>query len=192
MKRVVLGVALACAMLLPARAAELEGVTLPDSWSVGRSELRLNGIALRTYSIFRVPIYVAGLYLVHPNHDADTILRSGEMKLLEIRFVHDVEQVNAQAAWREGFDDNCVAPCHIAPADLERFLAALPSMRKGDSFSILFTGSGAEFKANGRPIGTVPDGRFAAAMLATFIGPHPPTARLKQGLLGTQLHAKND
>ena len=90
----------------------------------------------------------------------------------------------ARAAWREGFEQNCVAPCRLAPADVERFLAAVPATRKGDRFSILFTGDGAEFAANGHRIGSVTDRRFATAILATFIGPEPPTARLKQELLG--------
>jgi len=92
-----------------------------------------------------------------------------------------------RTAWREGFDQNCVAPCRLAPDEVERFLAAVPPMRKGDSFSILFTGDGAEIAANGHPVGHIPNRGFATAVLATFIGPQPPTERLKQELLGARM-----
>lgn len=173
-----------CVLSSSLRAAQLEGVTLPDTQTVGTGELRLNGIGLRTYSLFRIPVYVAGLYLVRPDSDPDHILRSAEVKLLDIRFVRDVAEQSARSAWREGFEQNCIAPCEIARADIERFLTYVPGTHKGDRFTILFTRDGAEFSANGHPLGTVPDRRFATAILATFLGPEPPTARLKRELLG--------
>ncbi len=184
MKRFVVFVAMGLALSSPGSAAQLQGVTLPDTQSVGHTELRLNGIALRTYSILRIPIYVAGLYLVRPDSDPDHILRSAEMKLLDIRFIHDVDAASARTAWQEGFDQNCVAPCQLRAADVQRFLASVPGMREGDRFSILFTRDGAEIAANGRSIGSIADRGFATAMLTTFIGPQPPTPRLKQELLG--------
>lgn len=184
MKRALFMVAIGVLLWFPASAAQLEGVTLPDTQSVGRGQLQLNGIALRTYSVFRIPIYVAGLYLTHHDSDPDHILSSADVKLLDIRFVHDVAEESARTAWREGFDHNCVAPCRLAREDVERFIASVPATRKGDHFSILFTRDGAEFAINGRLIGSVTDHRFATTVLATFIGPEPPTARLKQELLG--------
>ena len=49
----------------PAIAAELDGVTMPDLLQVAGTPLRLNGMGLRTYPLFRIHIYVAGLYLQH-------------------------------------------------------------------------------------------------------------------------------
>lgn len=168
----------------PAQSAELDGIILPDRQQVGGVELRLNGIALRTYSIVQIHIYVAGLYLVHPSSNADQILQSADTKLLEIRFVRDISAEQARNAWREGFDQNCLAPCQLAPSDVKRFLAAVPAMHKGDSFSLVFTATGAEVAANGRRIGSINQPQFARLMLATFIGAQPPTPRLKRELLG--------
>ena len=165
-------------------AATLDGVSLPETATLGTTELRLNGIALRTYSWLRIRIYVAGLYLERPSHDAETILRSPEKKLLVVRFIHDVDAEEARKAWREGFDDNCRAPCRLAPADVARFLAAVPAMRSGDRSTLAFTPAGVSITLNGQVLGTISDPMFAHAVLATFIGPHPPTERLKRGLLG--------
>jgi hypothetical protein len=169
---------------LPARAAELSGVALPETETVAGTPLRLNGIALRTFSWLRVHIYVAGLYLEHAAHDANAILHSSERKLLVVRFVHDVDAENARNAWREGFERNCVAPCHLPPAEVERFLAEVTPMRAGDVSTLAWGPDGVEFATNGRSLGKITDKTFANAILATFIGPVPPSEGLKEGLLG--------
>ena len=43
------------------RAAEIEGVTLPQTRSVHGAELVLNGMGLRTHSVLQIHVYVAGL-----------------------------------------------------------------------------------------------------------------------------------
>ena len=85
--------ALLLALLLlaaPLRAAELAGVVLPDSRVAEGVTLRLNGIALRTYSIFRVHVYVAGLYLAQPGRTVEAVLRQPGPKLVEMRSLRDV------------------------------------------------------------------------------------------------------
>jgi hypothetical protein len=182
--RVAALVAVLAILAISAGAGTLDGVSLPDTATLGGTELRLNGIALRTYSWLRIRIYIAGLYLENPAHDAEAILRSPEKKLLVVRFIHDVDAEDARKAWREGFDDNCRAPCHLAPADVTRFLAAVPAMRSGDRSTLAFTPAGVAITMNGENVGTISDPMFANAVLATFIGPHPPTERLKRELLG--------
>jgi hypothetical protein len=146
--------------------------------------MRLNGIGIRTFSVFGVRIYVAGLYLERRTDNPDAILRSPERKLLQIRFLRDVDAADAQQAWREGFEQNCKSPCYLDPRDVQRFLASVPSMRKGDESTLLFTSRGVSIDLNGRPLGDITDPHFAVAILATFIGEVPPTPRLKRELLG--------
>jgi len=179
-------VAVALFPLSVARAADLGGVAMPDTRVVDGTRMLLNGIGLRTFSILAVPIYVAGLYLEKYNNDADTILRSRERKLLDIRFVRDVDAEDARKAWRVGFEQNCKTPCSLNSRDVQRFLAAVPSVHKGDEATLLFTSRGVEVKFNGQPRGDVADAHFADTMLATFIGPEPPTTRLKRELLGNR------
>jgi len=114
----------------------------------------------------------------------DTILHSQERKLIDIRFLRDVDAEDARKAWREAFKQNCKAPCYLDPHDMQRFLAAVPSVHTGDNSTLLFTSRGVHITLNGRLMGDIPDPRFAELMLATFIGREPPTPRLKQGLLG--------
>ena len=88
------GPALAALVAIPwcsALAAELAGVTLPDTRVVDGKPLLLNGIGLRTYSFLGIKIYVAGLYLPQRSDSAEAILNSPEPKLLEIHFLRDVD-----------------------------------------------------------------------------------------------------
>ena len=182
-RRVILA-CVAWAAVSAANAADLEGISLPDTRVVDGTHMRLNGIGLRTFSVFGIPIYVAGLYLERRSDNSDTILQSADPKLLDIRFLRDVDADDARQAWRDGFEQNCRAPCYLDPHDVERFLAAVPSMHKGDESTLLFTSKGVTVKLNGQPMGEVTDPHFATAMLATFIGAEPPTRRLKRELLG--------
>jgi Chalcone isomerase-like len=175
------------AILIPffttAIAAELDGIHLPDAVHIEGKTLVLNGIGQRRYSFLRVPIYVAGLYVQHPSTSANAILESSEVKLLTIKFQHDVSAADARTAWRNGFDANCVAPCHLDPDAVSRFLAAIPAMHAGDVYTILFTPGGARVDAGTRPLGEIRLPDFAQAMLATFLGPRPASLPVKEALL---------
>jgi hypothetical protein len=168
---------------LTAQAAGLDGMQLPDTLQVDGKTLHLNGFGPRTYSLLHIHIYVAGLYLEHLSTDPDEIMASPETKLLNVRFEHYVSAGNARKAWREGLQKNCRAPCHLDPGDVARFLAAVPAMHAGDSYSMLFTQNGASVTVNGHQVGIVPQPLFAEAMLATFLGPAPASERLKRELL---------
>jgi hypothetical protein len=68
-----------------------------------------------------------------------------------------------------------------------RFLAALPSIHKGDTVIFLFTVQGLEVFINGRLVGRIPDPDFVKVILASFIGPNPTSADVKRELLGALL-----
>jgi hypothetical protein len=183
------GLILAAVALAPlsfAWAADLDGVAMPDTRVADGTQMRLNGIGLRTFSFLRIPIYVAGLYLERRSDNPDAILQSRERKLLYIRFLRDVDAEEARKAWREGFEGNCKKPCSLDGRDVQRFLAAVPSFHNGDETTLLFTSNGVGLKLNERPMGDIADPHFAEVMLATFIGPEPPTPRLKRELLGNR------
>jgi hypothetical protein len=167
-----------------ASAAEMQGVSLPDARMVDGRQMHLNGIGLRTYSVFGIRIYVAGLYLERPSGDPNAILHSHEHKLLDIHFLRDVDAMDARQSWQHLLEENCKSPCYLDPRDVQRFLAAVPSVHKGDDSTLLFTSNGVAVTLNGRPLGEITDPNFAVTMLATFIGSVPATPQLKRELLG--------
>ena len=172
------------AFTLKVGAAELDGAAMPDTQDVAGVHLVLNGIALRTYSFFRVHIYVVGLYLERRSADADAILASSQTKLLRFVFERHVDAEDARESWREGFDSNCRPPCRLSVEMTDRFLAAVPSVQRGDIGTLLFTAQGLSVFMNEQLIGRVPDPGFVRVILSTFIGPYPVAAALKRDLLG--------
>jgi hypothetical protein len=166
------------------RATEVDGVAMPEVLQAAGTPLRLNGVGLRTYSLFHVHVYLAALYLEQPSSDAEAILHSAGLKLLDIHFLHDVTAARAREAWRNGLHLNCVLPCRLAETEVAQFLAEVPDFHKGDVSTLLFTPQTVEISVNGRMLGTVRDPDFSRTMLANFIGAHPPTETFKHALLG--------
>jgi Chalcone isomerase-like len=168
----------------PAAAATFAGVTLPDTVEAAGKRLALNGIGSRVYSIFRVDVYVAGLYLDAPSHDAAAILDSPRPKLVAMVFLHAVGRDDMIAAWRESFRDNCKAPCVLPSASIARFEAMLDGIAQNDSLRFVFSNGGVEMFFGQQSKGRIDDPAFARLLLATWIGPAPPTENLKKALLG--------
>lgn len=167
-------------------AATLAGVTLPDTYSVDGQMLHLNGIGLRTVTIFHIRIYVAGLYLPRPSHDANQILASTEPKVLLLQFIHSGSKAQVEKQYREGEENNC-GNSACSPADrpdFERLVAAAPAVNPGDTSTFIFNAKGVKVLANNRVIGDFANPDLAYHLLEGFIGKHPPSQALRSQLLG--------
>ena len=185
MIRVLVSVAIGLTSIYPVRGAVLDDVAMPEIRLVDGVRLRLNGMGLRTWSVFGIHIYVAGLYLEHRSDNPNAILHSPEPKVLDIRFLRDVDADRARSAWRDGFANNCRPPeCYLDLQDIERFLTEVPPIHRGDETTMTFTSKGVSVTFNGRSLGDIADHHFAETLLATFLGPVPPTQQLKRALLG--------
>ena len=169
-----------------AAGATLDGVTLPDTISVDGRTLVLNGIGVRTLTIFSVKIYVAGLYLLDRSHDAQAILKSDEPRAVTLEFLHAGSKADVEKEYREGERVNCGGgECAASDAaDFERLVAAAPGVAVGDTSTYIFANGGVEVLANGREIGRFANRDLAYRLLSGFIGEHPPTQALRAALLG--------
>jgi len=179
--------ALACSWLASnAWAANLAGVTLPDRYPVDGRSLVLNGIGLRTLTIFRVKVYVAGLYLQQPTHDPQQILASPGSKVILLQFLHAGSKADVEKEYRAGEARNCGDGSCAASnqADFERLVAAAPAVNVGDTSTYVFTERGVRVYANNRLIGDFANPDLAYHLLAGFIGVHPPSQELRSSLLG--------
>jgi hypothetical protein len=166
----------------PALAKELQGVTFPDTATVGGKSVTLNGMGVRVAYIF-VKVYVAGLYLTTPTHDATPAIQSDEPKRMLLQFLRDVTHEEMVNAMREGF-------AHTASAQLQ------PQV---DQFSGFFTqplvtgsqasfdyvpGTGTTVTIAGQAKGTIPGPEFMRALWGIWLGDKPADSSLKAGLLG--------
>lgn len=170
----------------PVAAAVFEGVTVPETYAVDGRMLQLNGFGLRTLTIFRVRIYVAALYLEHPSHDANEILSSPDTKVITLHFIHSGTKAQVEKQYREGEANNCGdGGCDPADRpDFERLVAAAPAVEPGDVSTYIFTNRGVRVYANTKLIGDFSGPDLAHHLLLGFIGNHPPSASLRDHMLG--------
>lgn len=168
----------------PVRAASLQGVTVPEQEVMEGTRLRLNGLGLRTVSVFQIDVYVAGLFLEEPSTDSEAILKSPRKKLLVMTFLRDLTADKARQAWVEAFERTCRAPCQLAKATVDQFLASVPDMRKGDVAKFYFGVNTLRVTLNGRELGVIHDPLFERIVLASFIGATPTSVALRKALLG--------
>lgn len=179
-----------CWLTCSAAAATLEGVTLPDTYQVDGQSLVLNGIGLRTLTIFNIRAYVASLYLSHTNHDAQQILASPGPKVIILKFIHAASKERVEKQYRAGEETNC-GNGGCSPSDkedFERLVAAAPAVNPGDTSTYIFTDKGVRVLANDQLIGDFADRDLAYHLLAGFIGDHPPSRELRRELLGLPDH----
>jgi hypothetical protein len=176
----------ALGLLAPAvTAGELAGVTLPDQVTVQGKTLLLNGMGLREATLFKVDVYVAGLYLEARSSDAGEILGSETIKRLVMEFVRDVERKTLVKAWTEGFEKSAGGELPALRARLDQLNAAMIDVRQDDVLTFTYVpGQGLLVEVKDQARGTIPGADFARAVLSIWLGSAPPNPGIKEGLLG--------
>lgn len=166
-----------------ASTAELAGVSMPDAVQVGSTRLVLNGLGLRKK--FVVKVYVAGLYVAQKSSDPRAIMQTDAPKRIVMHFLHDASKKQMVDAFTDSFNDNAPAAAKAAKSEIDRFLAALEPVKEGDQMLFTFVpGKGTTFALNGTEKLTISSSAFAEALLSVWLGPKPPNADLKKGMLG--------
>jgi hypothetical protein len=176
-------VLIALAVLSPASAATLAGVNFPDQATVGGKAVVLNGLGIRTATMFKVKVYVIGLYLENRSSDPQAILASAANKRIAMHFVHDVTADQLRGGWTEGFEDNTGDVSGIKD-EIATFNASMRDVKSGDSIVLDFSGDRVDVLINDARIDSVAGKLFQQAVLAIWLGPKPPNEALKEGILG--------
>ena len=173
---------------LPARAASIAGVSLPDSYPLAGQVLVLNGIGIRYVTILSIRAYVAGLYLPQRSNDPAAILAARGSKVVLLQYLHSASKSQIEHQYREGEERNCGhGECPPSDeADFERLVAATPAAEVGDTLTYICTTAGLRVLSNNKPIGEFANPDLAMRMLLGFIGPKPPSEDLKAHLLGVK------
>lgn len=168
-----------------AAAAELAGVTMPDVVSVAKWRLVLDGLGLREATIFRIDVYVAGLYLPERTHDPDAILREPGPKRLMMRMVRNVRRSYIAKAWSEGIRKGAEQDYPALEERVSRLNTYVTDLKVGDTVTLTQRpGEGIILEINGATLTTIPGDDFARALWQIWLGHRPPNAGLKRGLLG--------
>ena len=165
---------------------ELAGVTLPDTVTVNGTTLTLNGMGVRKKLFIKV--YVGGLYLATPSHNAAAVIAAEEPKQVVMHFLYGkVGKDKLTEAWREGFANNSAANLPALQARLDEFCALWPDMKSSERAVMTYVpGTGTTLELNGTQAGMIPGKDFAEALFAVWLGAKPADAGLKAGILGNK------
>jgi hypothetical protein len=169
----------------PTQGATCNGVNFPDSVKLGNADLALNGLGLRKATIFDVKVYVAALYLPQKASDPGQILGANRPWRLELRFVRNVGASDIRDAWQEGFERSAPDKVAALQARIDAMKATMTDFKDGQS--LVFSNepaTGVTVAVNGAAAQPITGADFATALLALWLGPKPPNADLKSGLLG--------
>ena len=175
--------AFALAAVFQLHAGTLAGVTLPDSAQVAGKTLVLNGMGIRTK--YMVKVYIAGLYLEQKSSDAAAIIKADAPWQIAMKFVHGASKSQMSDAYQEDFNNNSPDAVKTLKPDIDRLLAALEPIKVGDQMVFTYVpGTGTTLAINGQDKLTIPGPAFGQLVMSVWLGPKPPNADLKKGLLG--------
>ena len=175
---------LALAATLPAAAAELAGVSLPDTATVGGETLQLNGLGLRKK--FFIKVYVGGLYLPMKQSDWKQVLATDTPRHMVMHWLRTVDKASISEGWTDCLKANSPG----ASAEVKKNFATLESWmeeaRAGDQFTYTYLpGSGTQVSVAGKPKGSLGGKPFADALFACWIGEKPgPGTGFRDDLMG--------
>jgi len=175
--------ALLVGLATAAWGGELAGVTMPDAVEVGDQSLVLNGMGLRKKAIIKV--YVAGLFLTEKTNDAAAILAADTARRTAMEFRFGVSADKMCDAWKEGLEKNTADPSDELKAKFDTLCGYQADMEKGEMMVYTYVpGEGTAVEIKGEAKGTIEGKDFADALFSCWIGPEPPGAAFKKGLLG--------
>jgi len=166
---------------LPAMACVL---SFPPQAVAGGRSLVLNGQGWRIVSPWGIKAYSAALYQPAPTRDREMALQLGRPWAVEMVYCRGAPVTDIRDVWLTSLRRNCGQGCGLTDESTRRFLAVLADARPAARWRFVFDGAGLEVFEGERPRGSIADPAFARVLLATWIGVAPPTAELRDALLG--------
>ena len=164
-------------------AGTLNGVTLPDTAQAGSTTLVLNGMGLRTK--YMVKVYAAGLYLPQKSTDPAAILKPDVPKRIVMHFVRSISKSQLTDGFSESFQNNTPEAMKTLKPDIDRLFDALNQVKDGDELVFTYLpATGTSLAIAGKDTLTIAGPSFAEMLFSVWLGPKPPNAALKKGLLG--------
>ena len=102
-----------------------------------------------------------------------------------MQFLHDASKKQMTDAFDQSFKDNAPDAETTIKADTDKFLTALEPVKVGEQMVFTYVpGTGTTIGINGADKLTIAGPAFGQAIFSVWLGPKPPTANLKKGMLG--------
>jgi hypothetical protein len=130
-----------------------------------------------------IDVYVGALYLKATTTSDSKAINADEPKRIVMHFVYDsVPADKLRETFTEGFANAGATGFDDKIAKLNGWMT---DMTKGDEVVLDYIpGKGTQVTVKGTQKGTIEGADFMKILFAVYLGPNPPTAKLKRGLLG--------
>lgn len=187
MRIVILSVALmmgAIALPTTASAAECEGVTYPDTTTVDGKTLVLNGMGIRTATVFNVNVYMAGAYVTKKSTSSKELLDLSKPIKVVLTFMRNVSKNKVVGAYQENLDRAPDGVRENITKDYENIMEKLQSVKKGDTHVFTYIpGTGMQIETIGKHRTTITNPTMIEYFLGLYIGPNPNYQKMRDGVV---------
>jgi len=175
-----LAISLAAFTASTAHAGSKGGVIMPNTIKVAGKNLALNGMGIREATVFKVDVYVAGLYLETKSKDSKAIIASDTTKRIHMKFVRDVDREDLVKAWKQGFGSAGALKDRV-----KKLNSFMSDIEEGQDMMFTYVpGKGTEVSVKKKNKGLIPGADFGSALIKIWLGPKPPNPGLRNGMLG--------
>jgi chalcone isomerase-like protein len=174
---------LLCSLVaFPVTAKDIDGHQIPDTVSQDGKNLSLIGAGIRNKWMFNV--YVGALYAEKPTFNAANLIKSEQIKRMDLHMLRDVGKDKIVESIREGFEKQSKAQMPALQARLDQLAAAVPDLKKGDVLSLTYVPEKGVVVGGAAKETVIPGKDFADALFSVWLGPDPVDGDLKRKLLG--------
>jgi hypothetical protein len=174
---------LLCSLVaFPVTAKDIDGHQIPDTVSQDGKNLSLIGAGIRNKWMFNV--YVGALYAEKPTFNAANLIKSEQIKRMDLHMLRDVGKDKIVESIREGFEKQSKAQMPALQARLDQLAAAVPDLKKGDVLSLTYIPEKGVVVGGAAKETVIPGKDFADALFSVWLGPDPVDGDLKRKLLG--------
>ena len=103
-----------------------------------------------------------------------------------MQFLHDASRKQMTDAFEKSFKDNAPDAAKTMKSDVDGFFGALEDVKVGEQMVFTYVPTtGTTLTINGKDKLTIPGAAFGQLVFSVWLGPKPPTANVKKGILGT-------
>jgi Chalcone isomerase-like len=169
-------------LAVPASAKDVEGTPIADQITVEGKTLRLIGAGIRTKWMFSV--YVGALYAEKPTFNAVNLIKSEQVKRMELHMLRDVGKEKIVESITEGFDKQSKEQMPALKDRLAQLASAVPDLKKGDVLTLTYVPDKGTVVGGAGKETVIPGKDFADALFTVWLGPDPVDGDLKRKLLG--------
>lgn len=170
-------------LFLPLSARKVGKVSLPETLTIDKEELLLNGAGLRKKLVIQV--YACGLYLTEKLNSSEAILADSSAIAVRMHFIYkEVDNQKLIEAWNAGFKKTNADITF--PREVKQFNSFFSeTAQKGDVYDIVYLpDKGIEVIKNSKTVGRIESKNFRRAVFSIWLSEKTDLPKLRKQLLG--------